>query len=364
MSVRPLAESDLPQVIDLYWRHMRHREGSAPAAFRSAFRDLYFTNPWVDDSFPPLVYEAGNGKIIGFLGNMVRKMRYNGRSLRVAFGGNLVVQPDSRSHLAAPRLLGAFLAGKHDISLTDSANDTSRKLLEGLRFRTFPALNIHWARPLRPAQYVVYTLSRTMRASAAATLAFATTPLCDLADRVAVSLSGSPFCQLKPRLQGEEADVEALLRCFNQSHVGYSMWPEYDSRSLDWLLTFMEGRTARGVLRKMVLHDENQRTVGWYIYYVKPGSVGEVVQVVGEPKVTKDILDHLFYDAWEQGVIGLHGVVDRRRIPEYSDKGCFFTCRGGWTVAHSRNAELLGILERGDVFMSRLDGEWCLDPGD
>jgi hypothetical protein len=89
-----------------------------------------------------------------------------------------------------------------------------------------------------------------------------------------------------------------------------------------------------------------------------------VVQVGGELKRTKDILGHLFYDAWEHGVIALYGVVDSRRVPDFSQKGCFFTCRGGWTIAYSRKPQFLELLERGDAFLSRLDGEWCLDPGE
>jgi hypothetical protein len=63
-------------------------------------------------------------------------------------------------------------------------------------------------------------------------------------------------------------------------------------------------------------------------------------------------------------VIGVHGMVDTRRMPDYSDKGCFFTCRGGWTITNPRKPGLLELLERGDAFFSRLDGEWALDPGD
>jgi hypothetical protein len=50
-------------------------------------------------------------------------------------------------------------------------------------------------------------------------------------------------------------------------------------------------------------------------------------------------------------------------MADFSDKSCFFTCRGGWAVAHSRKPEILEVLERGDAFLSRLDGEWCLNPG-
>jgi ribosomal protein S18 acetylase RimI-like enzyme len=364
MAVRPLAELDIPQVADLYWSYMRRREGSAPPAVRSFLRELYFTNPWIDGAMPSLVYEGKGGEIVGFLGTIVRKMSVCGQPIRVAYGGNFVVHPEARSHLAGPRLLGAYMAGNYDVWQTDSANDLSRKLLESLGFRTIPALNIHWGRPLRPSHYGVYAMSRAMRPAVSSSFKFAAKIFCDAADNMAARVSFSPFHQTKSSLHGAELDLETLLHCLVEFREDYSLWPEYDVQSLKWLLSFMERRPARGVLRKVVLRDDNQKIVGWYIYYVKRGAVGEVVQIGGEQKLTKDILSHLFYDAWEQQLIALHGVVDMRRVPQFSDKGCFFTSRGGWTVSRSRQPEVLAILERGNAFLSRLDGEWCLDPGD
>jgi len=363
MSVRPFTEADLLQVTDLYWNYMRRREGPAPPSLRSTFRELYFTNPFVDPSFPPLVYEGKDGKLVGFLGSIVRKMSICGQAIRVAFGGNLVVSPGSRSNLAAPRLLGTFMAGSQALSLTDSANDLSRKLIERLGFRAIPALNIHWARPLRPSRYLVYALTRSTGPALSASLKIALKPFCSLADSLATKFAG-PFRQTKSPLLGAELDVETLLQCMAASRKGYSLWPEYDSQSLRWLLDFMDHMPARGKLRKIVVRDDNQAILGWYIYYVKPGAVGEVVQIGGDPKFTKKILSHLFYDAWEQGMIALHGVVDSRRMADFSDQGCLFTCRGGWALAHSRKPEVLDVLERGDGLLSRLDGEWCLDPGE
>ena len=158
-------------------------------------------------------------------------------------------------------------------------------------------------------------------------------------------------------------DVETLLHCLTEFRSGYSLWPEYDVHSLKWLLSFMERMPVRGDLRKIVLRDDGQKILGWYIYYVKPGAVGKVVQIGGERQFTKNILDHLFSDALNQGVVGLHGVVHSRLMGDFSEKNCFFACRGGWTVAHSRKPELLELLNRGDAFLSRLDGEWCLGFG-
>src|ERR1700676_1125010 len=333
MSVRQLAEADIPQVADLYWTHMRRGKGSTPPALLPFIRELYFTNPFSDSAIPSFVYEDKNGRIGGFLGGIVRKMSVCGQPLKAVFGGNLIVHPEFRSGLAAPRLLGALMATDHDLSMTDSANDISRKILERLGFRTIPALNIHWARPLRPSHYAIHTMFHPKAPVVSASLKFAARPFCLVADSVAARISASPFRLTKSPLHGAELDVETLLQCLVESRKGYSLWPDYDIDSLKWLLNFMGRIPARGRLRKVVVRDDNQKILGWYIYYVKPGSVGEVVQIGGEQKFTKDILDHLFYDAWSHGVIALHGVVDIRRMADFSERNCFFTCRGGWTLS-------------------------------
>jgi hypothetical protein len=364
VSVRPLIESDIPQVTDLYWKYMRGRSEPTPPGLQLLLRELYFTNPWLKGgTVPSLVYEGTGGRILGFLGVIAREMSVCGEPIRVAFGGNFVVHPEARSGVAAPGLLKAYMAGGGDILQTDSANEKWRRLLERMGWQTIPALNIHWARPLRPGSYAVHALSRSVGPALSAGLKLSK-PFCRLVDSVAAGLPINPFRPVKPALQGAELDHLTLLQCLVEYREGYALWPKYDAESLRWLLNYMERRAARGNLRRVVVRDENQKPIGWYIYYVKPGAVGEVVQVGGELKRTKDILGHLFYDAWEHGVIALYGVVDSRRVPDFSQKGCFFTCRGGWTIAYSRKPQFLELLERGDAFLSRLDGEWCLDPGE
>lgn len=363
MAVRPFVEDDIPQVADLYWTFLRLRKGPAPPAVQSFFRELYFTNPWIDSTLPSLVCEGKSGRIVGFLGVIPRKMSVCGQPIRVAFGGNFVVHPEVRSTLPGMRLLGAYMAGGQDLSQTDSANDVSRILLERLGFRTILPYSIHWARPLRPAHYAVYLMSCLTGPALSASLKFAAKPFCSVVDSMAARLSFSPFRQTEPLLHAAELDIETLLHCLAEFHSGYSLWPEYDVHSLKWLLSFMDRMQAHGDLRKVVLRDDTQKILGWYLYYLKPGAVGEVVQIGGERQFTKNILDHLFYDAWNHGVIALHGVVHSRLMGDFSEKNCIFTCRGGWTLAHSRKPELLELLDSGDAFLSRLDGEWCLGLG-
>jgi hypothetical protein len=341
-------------------------KGTAPPTVHAFFQELYFTdNPYIDNTLPSVVYEAKRGKVGGFLGAIRRKMSVCGQPIRVRFGGNFVVHPEVRGTVAAMRLLGTLMAGDQDISQTDSANDISRYLLERIGWRTIATFSVHWVRLLRPAQFAAYAASRQTSPAISSVLRFAAKPFCSFADNIAARLSFNPFRQIEldPRVHASDLDVETLLHCLDEFRGGYSLWPEYDLNSLQWLLSFMDRMPARGALRKVIIRDDGHKILGWYIYYAKPGAVGEVVQIGGGRQHLKDVLDHLFYDAWSRGVVALHGVVNSRLMPDFSLKNCVFTCRGGWALAHSRKPELIELLNRGDAFISRLDGEWCLDPG-
>jgi hypothetical protein len=360
MPVREFVKSDVPQVADLYWKFMSPRAGEAPLALHKSFTDLYFCDPMLDASAPSFVYEV-SGEILGFFGVTTRRMCFSGQVIRVGLAGNFVVHPKARGGVAAPGLLGAYVASNHDLLITDSANDISRHLFQRVGFKTIPAMNIHWARPLQPGQYAVYAMSRSMSSTASGAFRLVTKPLSALVDSMSPKIVRSGRVP-KAALFEENLNIESLLDCLGDYHKSYALWPHYDAQLLQWLLQFMERNKKRGTLRGVGLRDESRNSVGWYLYYARPGAIGEVVQVCGRPDIFKAVLEHLFQDAREQGVIALHGVAEYRRISDFSDKGCFFTCRGGWTLAHSRRSELLEILERGDAFLSRLDGEWCLNP--
>lgn len=360
MPVRPLAETDIPQVADLYWKILRERKGTPPPAVLSFLQELYFKNPWIDGSIPSLVYDE-KGTIAGFLGVIPRRMCFRGEPVRMAYGGNFVVHPQFRTTLAGLQLLRTYMAGPQDLSQTDSANDTSRALLERLGFTTILPYSVHWVRPLRPTRCVTFALSQLTESPLALSLEFLSKPLCGLADALATKVPASPFRHSQSSLKATDLDLETHLNCLTEFRGSYSLWPEYDAESLSWLLDFMQRMQGHGEsLRKLVLRDESGTLLGWYIYYRNPGGIGQVVQVGGARKRIQQILDHLFYDAWANGAIALHGIVGRQLMGDFSQNNCFFTCRGGWTLAHSRKPQLLEILDNGDAFLSRLDGEWCL----
>jgi hypothetical protein len=134
--------------------------------------------------------------------------------------------------------------------------------------------------------------------------------------------------------------------------------PEYDLSSLDWVLKFVADRKAFGEVRRILVRNEEKKMIGWFIYYVAPGGVGEVLQIGAESPSIGKVLDHLFYDAWSNGLVGIHGRMEPQFMQELTVRSCFFLRNGSWTLAHSKNSELLGMIQSGSAFFSRLDGEW------
>lgn len=360
--VRALVEDDLEQVADLWWKFLRRHTGSAPNLVRSYLQELYFgSHSWSRNAPPSLVYESEHGRIAGFMGVVRRDMTFRGRSLCVTYGGNFVVDPAARATPAGLELLKAYIAGSQDLSLADSANENSRLLIEQLGFQTLVPFSVHWARPLQLTRYALHAAMSVTARRVATTLKNASKPLCVLLDGIFNQLRLNPFLPAKPLLQGSELDVETLLLCLSEFRGDEALYPEYTLDTLAGLLSFMQRMHPRQSLRKMLLRDERGAMVGWYLYYLQAGAVAQVVQIGGKREFTKDVLDHLFNDALQHGAIAVHGVMRSDFMPEFSEKKCFFTCHNGWTLAYSRNPDLLDALHRGDASLSRLDGEWCLN---
>src|SRR5579871_6039812 len=104
---RPFVEADIPQVASLLWRHLYGRDGPSPAGLDVYLRELFLQNPWLDDGIVTRVYEDRQGAIVAFFGAVPRHMTLQGRVIRLAFGSNFVVDPGSRTSMAAVQLVKA-----------------------------------------------------------------------------------------------------------------------------------------------------------------------------------------------------------------------------------------------------------------
>ncbi len=353
--VRGFEERDVLHVTELHRRVFPalNGHGAPPEAYHAYFREIFLTNPLSGGESPSLVYEEG-GDVVGFLGVIHRQMSLRGQPVRMATSSQFIVDPGRRATLAGIELVRALLAGPQDFTLADEAIDLTRRLWEGLGGATVPLYSLSWVRVLRPFEFAVRRWGGGRR------LASAWLPASHLADAVATRLPGTPFRPPASALRGEELDGEALAACLAEFPQDRALRPAYDGRAAAWLLEILARKPGSGPLRKTLVRDAGGEIAGWYLYAATRGGIAEVIQLGAREGSIGAVLDHLSAQAWRDGIVGLIGRLDPRSVGEFTARRCFFHHRGYWTLVHARDPRVLTALQRGDAFVTRLEGEWCL----
>ena len=357
VTLRTLAENDIPAVAALFGRVYPEHRWASQATCESYFREILFDNPWRDLQLPSWVAEE-NGRIAGFQAVMPRPMRFRGRPIRAAVSCQLMVDPDKRHSLTALQLAKACIAGPQDLTLADGANDLSRRIWIGLGGTAPLPYNLHWIRPLRPARYMLSLLEE--RAAFPLPLTLSARPLGALADVLAARLHPNRFLREQPKLTEDALDPATMLEHLPDVMNGCALQPAYDTHSLAWLLQQAALKTRHGTLRARAVRNGKLQLIGWYLYYVRAGGISEVVQITARNGSYELVLQRLLADAWRHGALAVRGRLDPRHAAELSDRHCWLRRESPYTLVHSRSADVMAAIHQGDAFLSRLEGEWWL----
>jgi hypothetical protein len=86
-----------------------------------------------------------------------------------------------------------------------------------------------------------------------------------------------------------------------------------------------------------------------------------VLQIGGRTDNVPEVLNHLFYHAWQRGAVAATGPMDPSLCGVLSENYCtFHRPENSWTLIHSQDQQILNSLHSGDAFLSRLEGEWWI----
>jgi hypothetical protein len=358
--IRPFVEADIPRVARLHrtvFKTDDRVDSSGLDSYHAYFTRVFLDHPARDASLPSLVCQESGGRIVGFLGVVPRRMTMNGRRYQAAIASQFIVDPTTQVGPVAVRLAKTFLEGPQDLSISDEANDISRRIWEGLGGTTALLRSLYWTRPLRPARLGLSVLRGRARL---AVLAMAARPVASIVDVFATRMPHSHFHQPKPQASaGNDRIEETVLSYLPEFTRKGSLRVEYDEPTLRWLLDQARLRKAVGKIHTGVVRNA-QRIIGWYLYHLDRDHIASVLQVVADPAAIRDVLDHLFYQANEHGAIAVTGRLEPRYLQTLSDAYCLLHRRGPWVLLNSEQSELVRSFETGDAFFSRLDGEWCL----
>jgi hypothetical protein len=361
IAFRAMRRDDLPEASAMFARVMGVGAPQLPGAERAVerfFGDAFFDCPWADPEISPLVAHDANGAIVGMIGAETRRLRFEGRVLRVASAGFLAVVPEARHSATGVLLLRRLLGGPQDLTVTDTASELVEQIWLRLGGRRVELKEMHWVSIMRPwsiaaglaaaqAGRPAATGARGLARDLAAGLDGATT-------RVAGALlparpSGIAVETLTPELLLEHLPAVAK----DHPHA------DYDIDYLRWLFGAMHGVPRRGELVAHLLRNERGRVLGWYVYYLRPGWRSEVLQVAASERDLGAVVDHLLWHAREHGAGALRGRLEPGLVQEVARRRCLLWHRGG-TLVHSKDPELAQRVAD-EAILTRFDTDWFGD---
>ena len=347
--LRPLVPRDAGALAALHTRVHPHSEWRSPAAYASYALEMLFRNPWVDPEIPSWAAEE-DGRLVGFLGVVPRRMLFGHRAIRVAVSCQLMVDPDKRASFVALELLRRLFAGPQDLTVADGANDASRGLWEASGAIASALHSLHWVRLLRPAQGLLKLAANRLRG-----LSVIANPFAAFADACMARLA--PL-KLQPGLREGELNAETLCEALRQIQ-GYTLRPDYDVASLEWVLAQAAAKRRHGELQSCIVHDRAGRIIGWFLYYLND-AVSQVLQLGARRGCLSMLLEQLAHHARARGARALEGRMEPSLTAPLRGKRVLMHNRAVSTLLHARDQSLLVPFLRGDAFFSRLEGEWWM----
>jgi hypothetical protein len=360
-TIRPLTHADVPAVAGMFQRILRKTRAPATPALGGYLAEIFLDAPDHDPQMPSHVYVREDARVSGFVGVLPLPMSVEGRSVRAAVCGTLMVDGHAQDPFAGARLMRAFLAGPQDISLTETANDVSTDMWRKLRGTILPDHSLEWLRVLRPTAFLAEMAAGA--SSAARVLSPFTRPFDALARR------GKPrwFAMAAPpagALPSTDADEETTAELFRAFTEDFVVRPRWERETLQRMLSHSRRKALYGgMVRRQVLA-RSGKPVGLFLYYGDPGRIGRVVQVLAAPGQAGAVIDSMLAHAHERGMAALRG----RTMPALLQAMLgrpFLFLHASSSIVYARDAALVEPFLAGRAFFNGFAGEsWSRLIGD
>lgn len=354
-SARTFRKDDASQVASLWIKAFCPDGCSTERSIARYLQEALLQNPWFDEDLPSLVYEE-NARIVGFLGVMARPMMFLGRPIRAAVATQLLVDKAQPSAFVPAALMRRLFAGPQDLTYSDGATDLARRIFESAGGEVANLYAPQWTRVLRPAGHLA---ARCRSRRILTPWIGLSLPVYKAIDAVAGRIKRGPYRLPKATAADCVPCEPNLLFEMRQLMPERSLMPVYTSDSFRWLIEHASAQELHGVLQKNVVRGRNGDVAGWFLYYVKPRGVAQVLQVFSKPRAAGYVLTRLFQHARSHGAVAVSGQGEPSMALDLAKAHCGFTWSGG-VVIHSKTPGMLDAVRRGDANLTRLEGEWWM----
>jgi hypothetical protein len=304
----------------------------------------------IKDYTPSLVCLAEDDSVCGFLAVDNRMYNFKDGEIRVAHASKFVLTREVRLSLTAFRILREFIDGPQDLSITDDANESSRLLWERLGGVMVPEHSIYYKLPLRPVSFAVNTVVKEEWEFSKAVAKTVGLGLDYLGMRARLPF----FVKQNPRLEFAELTDELLLQGYRGVCSKYDLYPKFDLNDLTPRLNLTKQEVQFGKLQRVALLNDEQKLVGWFIYYLNRGDNCEVLEAQSQRGYENDLFHALTWHAYHRGGVQLSGRLCAVQFGTFFALRTFSLPGHMWTMMHAKDGELFEEIRAGRSFFPRI----------
>ncbi len=353
--IRSLRHDDLCQVVRLYRSHLAVPQVADDAELLNAFEQIFLGQPLSDPTIPSLVFEGADGEILGFIGSLVHRMRFEQRPVRLACSSSLVVAPRARQLGAGGLLLRKYLAGPQDLTITDTAGPATERMWKPLGGSMYHLGSVTWLHLLDPVRAAV---GRKLWQRGRHHWLPLARPLCRPLDAVY-----SRFTNVDGTGDGEAYIEEQLSPQLLIDHLRlrpqrFRLWPDYDPESLGTLFDHIGRSRSNGRLVKNFVRDARGQPVGWYIASLLPSDIYRVLGLTAAPGHEEHLFRHVLHRAKDHHAAAVLGRLQPWMLETFPQRMLMF--KRAPFLFHTRNADICDAVNCSEALLTGLESDFWM----
>jgi hypothetical protein len=350
--IRSLHPDDLSQVVALYRSYLAEPNVADDDELRMAFEQIFLGQPLSDPAIPSLVFEGADGEILGFIGSLVHRMRFEQRTVRLACSSSLVVAPRARQLGAGGLLLRKYLAGPQDLTMTDTAGSATERMWKRLGGSMYHLGSVTWLQLLHPLRAAVGL--RLWRLGRHQWLPLAR-PLCQPLDAVYSRFNNTNGSGDVEKHTEEQLSPQLLIDHLRLGPQRFRLWPDYDAESLGMLFGHIGRSRSNGQLVKNVVRDARGQPLGWYIASLLPSGIYRILGLAAAPGNEELLFRHVLHKAKDLDAAAVAGRLEPWMLEAFPRRTMMFL-RVRFLV-HARDEALCDAVRSSEALLTGLESD-------
>ncbi|MDR0253586.1 MAG: GNAT family N-acetyltransferase [Brucellaceae bacterium] len=361
--IRFLQQADMPDVTRLFQKIFRNSDAQPSQELTRYLQHLY-TGLAGETAPASKVLINEQGAVSGFIGVNYFDYSCEGKTLKAAMVGSLMVDNHEQDPLGGAKLMRSLLDDNYDLILTETASETTAAMWKKLNAIQLTNYSLDWLRIISPLNFALGTAGSKL------SLLKIFRPVTNFIDRrkrnamppLSLRWSGTPENWTAGQaLQCQQIDAAEFTALYHQFSAEFSYRPQWQGEQFDARLQDALQKPDYGQPFMVKAATKTGKTVGLFLYHLQNGGTARVLELLSHPKAASQTIDTLIHHAAQNGAVAIRGRTQPLMMEAMLGKRIAFTHLAS-TMVWAKDPAMLVPFETGRAQLNGIAGEhWsCL----